>query len=199
LTAESDGCDQRYITYILFFVKCWSYGAAFEGNKISGLALHWPHGQSCPVHVHDLIGRDARGQNISEFRKICKHRSATYFRYLGFFRRADTHEKFLTLALAESAPPLSWKRPLVMSSPLEEITGKVANFTWRGAVSLALALADPSNHMFFFGEKESVGGRAAFWITLRGCESMLPIFNSMVTFPAGEFADPKKDRNHLKR
>jgi hypothetical protein len=39
-TAESDGCDQRHMTHILFFVKCWSYGTAFEGNKLSGLALH---------------------------------------------------------------------------------------------------------------------------------------------------------------
>jgi hypothetical protein len=53
--------------------------------------------------------------------------------------------------------------------------------------------------MFFFGEKESVGARAAFGITLRGCESMLSIFNSMVTLPDGEFIHPKKDRDHLKR
>jgi hypothetical protein len=79
------------MTHTLFFVKCWSYGAAFEGNELSGLALHWPHRQSCLVYVHDLIGRDAREQNISEFRKIRKHRSGSYFRSLGFFRRADTH------------------------------------------------------------------------------------------------------------
>jgi hypothetical protein len=107
------------MTRILFFVKYWSYGAAFEGNKFSGLALQWPHGQSCPVYVHDLIGRDARGQNISEFRKMRKHRTASYFRSLGFFRHANTHQKFLTLALAENAPPLSCKRPLVMSSPFK--------------------------------------------------------------------------------
>jgi hypothetical protein len=119
LTAESDGCDQRHMTYILLCVKCWSYGAAFEGNKLSGLALHWPHGQSCLVHAHDLIGHDARGHNISKFCKICKHRIASYFSSLGFLRRADTHQKVLTLALAETAPPVSCKCPFVMSSPFE--------------------------------------------------------------------------------
>jgi hypothetical protein len=39
LTAESDGCDQRHMIHILFFVKCWLYGTAFEGNKLSGLAF----------------------------------------------------------------------------------------------------------------------------------------------------------------
>jgi hypothetical protein len=78
LTAGSDGCNQLHMTHILFFVKYWSCSAAFEGNKLSGLALHSPHGQSCLVHAHDLIGRDARGQNISEFRKIRKHRTASY-------------------------------------------------------------------------------------------------------------------------
>jgi hypothetical protein len=42
------------MTHILFLVKYYSFDAAFEENKLSGLALHWPHGQSClPMFMVD--------------------------------------------------------------------------------------------------------------------------------------------------
>jgi hypothetical protein len=62
---------------------------------------------------------------------------------------------------------------------------------------LALAFADRSNHMFFIGEKESVGGARRFLDHFARMREHAHIFNSMVPFRDGEFIHPKKDRDHL--